>query len=46
MSTLLFWEVREMQMAAEVTLATANHNICSRKQKEWVLEGQQESRAI
>ena len=30
-----------MQIGAEVSLAAANHNICSRKQKEWVLKGRE-----
>lgn len=45
-STLLYWEVRDMQMEAEVWLAAANLNMCSRKQKEWVFEGQEASKPV
>lgn len=46
MSTLLYWEVREMQIEAEIWLKAANQNICSRKQNERVFEGQKESRSV
>lgn len=46
MSTLLYREVREMQVEAEVWLAVANQNICSRKQNEGVFEGQKESSSV
>lgn len=46
MSTLLCWDPGEMQMDPEVWVAAANQNICSRKQKEWVFEGQKESSSV
>lgn len=46
MSTLLYWDSGEMQLEPEVWAASANQNTCSRKQKEGVFEGQQESSSV